>query len=506
MACAVERGASPHRPKSAMAHARPGERGARVTFPESADASHHRAKENRAGKSVAMPLGAICLARAEAPLNPLAPPPGYVPCSVERDVMHAPHEIACCHDCGLFQRLPTDPGEGAIVCARCEGTLSRSPAGGVVLPVLAAYAGLALLGLALLFPFAEVSLSGGRFASTTLAAAPESLAHDGYWGLSAAVWTTLIVLPALRLGTVAAFGAALAIGRVPGWLRLALRATTKLVTWAMLEVFLVAAAIALFRLRVWMHVELGRAAIALAGAAACSLLLNATFERHAFWRRVAPRPTGENEATALPVACTECDQIAHAPDGVPCPRCGARLHRRNALSAQRAWGFLIAATLLAVPANLMPVLTITKLGRGGPKTILGGVAELADRGLMPLAVIVFVASILVPLLKLGTLGALLVTTHLESGARLALRTKFYRATWLIGRWSMIDIFATMTLVALARFGWLGNVQPEAGATAFCGVVVFTMLASESFDPRSMWDAAGLNPAVGLQDGATGVSS
>jgi paraquat-inducible protein A len=113
--------------------------------------------------------------------------------------------------------------------------------------------------------------------------------------------------------------------------------------------------------------------------------------------------------------------------------------------------------------------------------------------------LVFVASILVPLFKLGALSFLLVTTRKRAQSRLVMRTRLFRIVALVGRWSMLDIFATMMLATLARFGWLGNVRPEPGATAFCAVVVLTMLASESFDPRLMWDAAGHNVRFGVAE-------
>jgi paraquat-inducible protein A len=121
---------------------------------------------------------------------------------------------------------------------------------------------------------------------------------------------------------------------------------------------------------------------------------------------------------------------------------------------------------------------------------------LTEAGFWGLAALVFVASVLVPLVKLLALSFLLVSTQRGSTSRLEWRTRLFRLVALIGRWSMLDIFATMTLVTLARFGWLGNVRPEAGVTAFCGVVVLTMLASESFDPRLMWDAAARNRPTG----------
>ena len=199
-----------------------------------------------------------------------------------------------------------------------------------------------------------------------------------------------------------------------------------------------------------------------------------------------------HSSNGLLIGCHGCDLLVKACEGCACPRCGSQLHARKPDSVRRTWALLAAAALFAVPANVWPVMTITKLGRGGPSTILGGSMELTQAGFWGLAALVFTASILVPLVKLAALSALLVSTRRGSTSRLTLRTRLFRVITLIGRWSMLDIFATMTLVTLARFGWLGSVRPEPGASAFCCVVVLTMLASEAFDPRLMWDAAGHN--------------
>jgi paraquat-inducible protein A len=192
------------------------------------------------------------------------------------------------------------------------------------------------------------------------------------------------------------------------------------------------------------------------------------------------------------LGCDSCGLVTRAAEGSACRRCERRVQARKGDSIRRTWALVVSAALLAIPANVLPVMTIMKLGRGGPSTILGGTLELTQYGFWGLAALVFVASILVPLLKLGALSLLLVTTARRSTAQLLLRTRLFRVVAVIGRWSMLDIFATMTLVTLARFGWLGTVRPGLGATAFCGVVLLTLLASHSFDPRLMWDAAGKN--------------
>jgi paraquat-inducible protein A len=185
--------------------------------------------------------------------------------------------------------------------------------------------------------------------------------------------------------------------------------------------------------------------------------------------------------------------LLRSPEGAACPRCRSKLHARKPASEERTWALLAAAALLLIPANMLPVMSVVKAGQGGTSTILGGTFELAEAGLWGLATLVFTASIVVPIGKLAALLLLLLAQRRAARGMLPFRTRLFRLVALIGRWSMLDIFATMVLAALARFGWLGSVRPEPGATAFCAVVISTMLASEAFDPRLMWDAAGFNP-------------
>jgi paraquat-inducible protein A len=149
----------------------------------------------------------------------------------------------------------------------------------------------------------------------------------------------------------------------------------------------------------------------------------------------------------------------------------------------------LAAAILYVPANYFPVLTVVQLGAGQPSTIIGGIQELISARMYPLAALVFFASILVPGLKLIGLVFMLVMTQARSIARLRDRTRLYRIVAFIGRWSMIDIFMESLLGALVVFGSVITIQPGIGAIAFCAVVILTMFAAETFDPRLMWDAA-----------------
>jgi paraquat-inducible protein A len=187
------------------------------------------------------------------------------------------------------------------------------------------------------------------------------------------------------------------------------------------------------------------------------------------------------------IGCDTCGMVSRAAPGTPCPRCGFRLLDRKPGSMQRTFALMLAAMVLYLPANIFPVLTVVQLGAGTPSTILGGVRELIDYGMWPLAALVFFASVAVPVLKLVGLVILLLTTHFRLVSGLRDRTVLYRIVDAIGRWSMIDIFMESILVALVQFGKLATVYPGPGAIAFAAVVILTMLAARSFDPRLMWD-------------------
>jgi paraquat-inducible protein A len=150
---------------------------------------------------------------------------------------------------------------------------------------------------------------------------------------------------------------------------------------------------------------------------------------------------------------------------------------------------VLTAAVLYIPANLYPVLTVIRFGQGAPSTILGGVVELIDAGMYPLALLVFTASVAVPLLKLAGLAIMLLATQSGSVKRIRDRTRLYRLIEFIGRWSMIDVFMVSLLVALVRLGFVASVTPGPGVIAFAAVVVLTMTASATFDPRLMWDSA-----------------
>jgi paraquat-inducible protein A len=192
------------------------------------------------------------------------------------------------------------------------------------------------------------------------------------------------------------------------------------------------------------------------------------------------------------IACTACGELCRAPAAAArshCPRCGAALHPRRPRSLERTWALLIASAIVYVPANALPVMRTAGLFESRDHTILGGVVELWDGGSWDLSIIVFVASIVVPLLKMLALALLAVTARAHSRWGRPQRARLYRLLEAVGHWSMLDIFVVALLVALVQFGTFGQVQAAPGIVAFGAVVVLTMLASASFDPRLIWDEA-----------------
>ena len=191
------------------------------------------------------------------------------------------------------------------------------------------------------------------------------------------------------------------------------------------------------------------------------------------------------------VACQSCGLLSRSAGERPsrCPRCGAGLASRQRYSIQRTWALAIAAAICYVPANLLPVLTTQTLASSRSDTILSGVAALYTSGTWPLALIVLTASVMIPLGKLAALAYLLISVRRGSANGTRDRTRLYRMIELIGRWSMLDVFVVAFVVALIQFQPLMASQPGPGLPFFAAVVILTMLATTSFDPRLIWDAA-----------------
>jgi paraquat-inducible protein A len=191
------------------------------------------------------------------------------------------------------------------------------------------------------------------------------------------------------------------------------------------------------------------------------------------------------------VACAHCAKLWNAVEvGERCGCCGAKLQMRKPDSVRRTWAFLIAACILYLPANMLPVTVTTSFPRGEQHdTIMSGIIYFWVSGSWVVAAIIFIASFVVPLFKLAAMMLLLITVQRRSRWQLLQRTKLHRVVEVIGRWSMLDVFVVSLLTGLVQLPGFAAVHPGPGIAAFAAVVILTMLASMSFDPRLIWDAA-----------------
>ncbi len=404
-------------------------------------------------------------------------------------------EVIACHECGTLQRLPSMPDDTIARCTACDAKIFIRFADSVPRTLALYLAALFLFLVANAFPIMTMALEGQSNAATIFDSA-KALYDEGMWPLTIAIALAGIVMPFAKILGMLAILIPIQLGWRPGWIVEGFRWVERLQPWAMMEVYLLGVIVAYVKLQDLASIHLGVAIIAFIGTILLLAAADARFDPHAIWRQLAPQAgpdvLDDQPGTTL-LACETCDQVvrvdAQRLHGQACPRCGTELHRRKPNSFNRTAALVLTAAILYIPANVLPVLTVVSFGQGAPSTIAGGVIELIQAGMLPVAVLVLFASILVPVLKLVGLVFLLVSVHLRWTARLRDRTRLFRIIEGIGRWSMVDVFMTGILAALVALGNLATITAGAGAIAFCGVVIVTIFASMAFDPRLMWDAA-----------------
>jgi paraquat-inducible protein A len=412
-----------------------------------------------------------------------------------RPAKHAARERVACPNCGLAQSLARGIAPVRAECRRCHTILELNGGYGLEVPLAFAAASLLLFIAANLLPLLRVEVYGAARQSW-LFGGVAALWSEGFPLLALLVGSFTIALPlcyfALSIWTLSWLQGA----SRPRGLGAAFRWAAALRPWAMTEVYLIGAYVAYTRLEAISAVHVGSGGWCYLAASLAWLAVEASLDERKAWRRIAaPAPPPSASLDEPVIACTECELIAAGcREGARCPRCGSRLFMRKPASLARTAALVIAAGILYVPANLLPVVTIQELGWRSTNTIMGGIEELVQARLWPLAVIVFLASVLVPLLKLGGLGWFLLAVRSGSRRRLVARSLLHRAIDAVGRWSNIDVFVAALMASLVQFGQLAQVRIEPGLVAFAAVVVLTMLASKCFDPRLMWDAP--DPAHG----------
>ncbi len=393
--------------------------------------------------------------------------------------------VIACPSCGLIQALPELHWREDARCPTCHTVLERRAGTSLGSAAALAFATFVLLIPANLLPLYRVELLAGSRESHVTSGVHLFWAQG--WPLPCiAMLLFVLILPLLRFFLLSIVLLGLHSGRRSPHFGPAFRVAQTLGVWAMPEVMLLGIYVAYGRLTALFDLKAGGGAFFMAAATVGALLTRAAINDRRIWRAIMPeRAQPQGEA----VSCQSCDLVLSAECvGADCPRCGARLSRRTTNSIMVTTALIAAGIIFYLPANLLPMALTLQFTDAQSYTVLEGVIELAQAGLFPLAVLVFVASFAIPLLKLIGMAWLLWSVHSGSRKALRLKTKLHHVIHEIGRWSMVDVLAIGTFVPLMQFDQLANAQAMPGMAAFLGVVIMTMLSTHSFDARLLWDA------------------
>ena len=402
------------------------------------------------------------------------------------------HKARLCPHCDVLVRLPAMvPGQRAR-CPRCRTVLSSYRRYARARSVGYSLSALLLWGLSFPFTFIVFQVAGLR-SVVSLQDIPAAMTAGHYALLSVLVWWVVLVTPALTLVLLALLGSNVLPGQ--SLRRQALRALQWLRLGCMAEIFVAGTLVSFVKLMAYGNIDVGLSFYPLCGFVL--LLIPALYHTpyEALWCSVASRPALPKNVMAgrtglrQGLRCCPCCQAVLPNTSTPCPRCqvsapARRSNRQHALT----WSLLMTSVLLYLPANLLPLMTTVVAGTAYPSTIIAGVILLWEEGSYPVALVIFIASLLVPTLKMLAIGWLCYGggqgRTLEECER---RFGVYEMVEFVGRWSMVDVFVIAVLGALVRMGSLMQIAPAPGVLLFCAVVLLTMVAVSCFDPRLIWD-------------------
>jgi len=387
-----------------------------------------------------------------------------------------------------MQSLPSPAPGYKRVCVRCAAPFGT----GIIMPQAALALALTVFLLFLVaqfYPVAGIEMAGQSHAAR-IATDASMLADRAFSSLGLLVFGLVIAAPFMRVTALTWIFACLRWHHTPPYLTQMFRISEILRPWAMLDVLLLGIIVSNSKLRDLAQVNMQTGFWALGLAVLAIFAMEAAFDRHALWDALKPPPVFSRppEAKAW-ISCHVCSWLQSDKKESHCARCGAAVHHRKRASLSQTWALVIAALILYIPANIYPVLITTTMGQRTSSTIIGGVRQLINGNDWPLAVILFTASIIIPLLKLFGFMWLMISVHYHHADHLMFRTRLYRFIYVIGRWSNTDIFVGASLTGLVTLGSIANVVPDIGGIAFAAVVALTMLAAETFDPRLIWDNA-----------------
>lgn len=413
------------------------------------------------------------------------------------------NSLAVCHECDWVAAVPHLSWGEAAQCPRCNHKLVQRQHVGTQAEIAWGLGALLALVVALSFEFVSFETSGIShrivFVDTALA-----LFNYDYVVLGALVFTTTVLLPAIYLSIILYLDIGLALGReFPGTGALA-SLLRPIAPWIMSDVFIIGVLVSLVKIVTLADIHIGPSFFAFCAYAMLMLRAIAGFDPELLWDKIAGPSHPPQGARAGYTAqeqgitdCNACGALFEFAQGQPCPRCGRKHHEFNLGRLQVTWALLLTSAVLMVPANVLPILRTTSLGTTDAQTIVGGAWYLAQHGSLPIAIIIFVASIVVPIIKIIALAWLCLKAQSQEVENHHEKMQLYRLTELIGRWSMIDVYVVAVLASLVQAGFFMTISPGPAALYFAGVVIATMIAAMTFDTRLLWQNRG-QPTINLR--------
>lgn len=400
------------------------------------------------------------------------------------------NQLFSCADCGaLVATEPVRPGY-SLTCPRCKATLVTDKKESINRTLAFSFTGLMFFLPAAVLPIIELNIYG-LTGECSLLRGVSQLYHYGFPLITFLVFLCSILIPVVTLLLLLFMSFSVKFNICTGFLKPALKSYLHLEHWAMLDVYMLGIFIAFVKLRDLGEISTHAGLYCFTALLVSGLAATLVFDPGFVWDR-----TGNAVDSDLPefpekdetVLCRTCNRVCrNYKNGNQCQRCGAGLSVRKPESLSRTWALVITGVFLMIPANLCPITYIINNGVGKPDTIMSGISSLVRDGLIPIAILVFVASVIVPIFKLAGLSLMLFAVHFKWKLNRYQCTIMYRFISIIGRWSMLDLFMLTIVAAMIDMGRVSTVAPGIGATAFALVVVVSMLAAMTYDPRLIWD-------------------
>jgi paraquat-inducible protein A len=388
-----------------------------------------------------------------------------------------------CNECDTLFILPELLNRQSAYCPRCNALVEKGREWSLTRLTALAVAMLMLMPFAFFQPLISIRLLGTRI-DANLMEGIWQMTQQGHPLTASMVAFCTIGAPVTLAGSILYLylGERLGMNLKPVLLML-----DRLKEWVMLDIYLIGMTVACIKVKEYADINVGMALVAYLAVTVLATLTLIHINVEQLWQRFYPQPKAKGPPSTLQL-CLSCNFTGHADARGRCPRCHVVIRPRRRQSLQKTWAALIASTVLLLPANLLPISVIYANGQRLEDTIFSGVVSLANSGNIPIAAIVFIASVLVPFTKVIVLLTLLLSIHFKTQHSLKTRIRLLRVITWIGRWSMLDLFVISLMMSLVNRDQLLSFTMGPAAFYFGAAVILTLLAVHWLDSRLIWDA------------------